>query len=144
MLKHKNICWYETKENLMATICHGKAKFKHVRLNQDNLRSRFSLVSVHTLSTIDVTIDHPLTPPCGRGDLLVAHSLRQLLKSLLQLQRKLLVTFLTHRLHVKFHKLVPKTQIKFAFRSVLLTHSCLIHNLHVCVPFQQTINFLIK
>ena len=39
--------------------------------------------------------------------LLPAHRLRQLLQPLLQLQRKLLVTFLTHRLHVKLHKLVP-------------------------------------
>lgn len=43
--------------------------------------------------------------PAARS--LPSHGFRQLLQSLLQLQGELLIALLTHRLHVKLHKLVP-------------------------------------
>lgn len=44
---------------------------------------------------------------CSAARSLAGHGFRQLLQSLLQLQRELLVALLTHWLHVKLHKLVP-------------------------------------
>lgn len=69
----------------------------------------------------------------------MAHSLRQLLKSLLQLQRKLLVTFLTHRLHVKFHKLVLEGELGVTGRAREAIHTpSLIQSRHH-ISFDHTV-----
>lgn len=44
---------------------------------------------------------------CSTVFLLPCNSFRQLFQSLLQLQGEFLIALLTHRLHVKLHKLVP-------------------------------------
>lgn len=59
--------------------------------------------------------------PLVLGGLLASDGFRQFLQSLLQLQRKLLITFLTHRLHVKLHKLVPVRERQRYCKSRVLT-----------------------
>lgn len=48
----------------------------------------------------------------GLGVGLAGGQLRQLLQPLLQLQWELLIASLTHRLHVKLHKLVPGEEVQ--------------------------------
>lgn len=50
----------------------------------------------------------------GCGRLLAAHGLGKLLQSLLQLQGKLLIALLAHRLHIELHKLVFQCELGVA------------------------------
>lgn len=70
--------------------------------------------------------------------LLPGNSFRQLLQSLLQLQREFLVALLTHWLHVKLHKLVPEEESVTATVTVWMLRCHHSQYVRICVNAMST------